>query len=133
MEVENENEYALYQQDTFLSCGTLKEISEETGIAIVTLTSYASPSYKKKNPNGKQLVKVDFEKLSERQCERFAFMLKQKRLDNKLSRNQLSKKLGYSQSEIRNWENNIKKPNYYAVEDVATFFKIPLDVLIGEK
>ena len=128
-----EYEYALYKDDTFITCGTLKEISAETGIAIVTLTSYASPSYKKKNPNGKQLIKIDYERLSERQCKRFAFMLKQKRLDNNLSRSQLSKKLGYSQSEIRNWENNIKKPNYYAVEDVATFFKIPLDVLIGEK
>lgn len=128
-----ENEYALYKNDTFITCGTLKEISRDAGIAIVTLTSYASPSYKQKNPNGKQLIKIDYERLSDRQCERFAFMLKQKRLDNNLSRSQLSKKLGYSQSEIRNWENNIKNPNYYAIEDVATFFKIPLDVLIGEK
>jgi len=74
-----ELEYALYKDDTFITCGTLKEISAETGIAIVTLASYASPSYKKKNPNGKQLIKVDFEKLSDQQCERFAFMLKQKR------------------------------------------------------
>nr|DAJ26076.1 MAG TPA: helix-turn-helix protein [Caudoviricetes sp.] len=127
------NEYALYKGDTFITCGTLKEISVETGIAIVTLTSYASPSYKEKNPNGKQLIKIDYERLSERQCERFAFMLKQKRLDNNLSRSQLAKKLGYSQSEIRNWENNIKEPNYYAIEDIATFFDIPLNVLIGEK
>lgn len=42
-----ENEYALYKGDTFITCGTLKEISVETGIAIVTLVSYASPSYKK--------------------------------------------------------------------------------------
>lgn len=128
-----ENEYALYKNDTFITCGTLKEISVETGIAIVTLTSYASPSYKEKNPNGKQLVKIDYERLSERQCERFAFMLKQKRLDSNLSRSQLSKKLGYSQSEIRRWENGVRNPNYYIVEDVATFFNIPINVLIGEK
>lgn len=128
-----ENEYALYKGDTFITCGTLKEISVETGIAIVTLTSYASPSYKEKNPNGKQLVKIDYERLSERQCERFAFMLKQKRLDSNLSRSQLSKKLGYSQSEISRWENGVRNPNYYIVEDVATFFKIPLNILIGEK
>lgn len=127
-----ELEYALYKGDTFITCGTLKEISAETGIAIVTLTSYASPSYKKKNPNGKQLIKVDFEKLSDQQCERFAFMLKQKRLDNKLSRSQLSKKLGYSQSEILKWENKVRKPNMYQVEDVATFFGMPVNVLIGE-
>lgn len=45
-----ELEYVLYKDDTFITCGTLKEISEDTGIAIVTLTSYDSPSYKEKNP-----------------------------------------------------------------------------------
>lgn len=104
-----ENEYALYKNDTFITCGTLKEISVETGIAIVTLTSYTSPSYKKKNPNGKQLIKVDFEKLSDQQCERFAFMLKQKRIDSKLSRSELANKLGYSYAEIMKWEKKIKK------------------------
>lgn len=128
-----ENEYALYKNDTFITCGTLKEISRDTGIAIVTLTSYVSPSYKQKNPNGKQLIKIDYERLSDRQCERFAFMLKQKRLDNNLSRNQLSKKLGYSQSEIANLENRLRKPNYYIVEDVATYFNLPVNVFIGEE
>lgn len=128
-----ELEYALYKGDTFITCGTLKEISAETGIAIVTLASYASPSYKKKNPNGKQLIKVDFEKLSDQQCERFAFMLKQKRLDNKLSRSELANKLGYSSREIMKWEKKTKKPNLYQVEDVATYFKIPVNILIGER
>nr|DAK29589.1 MAG TPA: helix-turn-helix domain protein [Caudoviricetes sp.]DAM90590.1 MAG TPA: helix-turn-helix domain protein [Caudoviricetes sp.] len=128
-----ELEYALYKDDTFITCGTLKEISAETGIAIVTLTSYASPSYKKKNPNGKQLIKVDFEKLSDQQCERFAFMLKQKRIDNKLSRSELANKLGYSSREIMKWEKKAKKPNLYQVEDVATYFKIPVNILIGER
>lgn len=128
-----ELEYALYKGDTFITCGTLKEINAETGIAIVTLTSYASPSYKNKNPNGKQLIKVDFEKLSDQQCERFAFMLKQKRLDNKLSRSELAKKLGYSSREIMKWEKKTKKPNLYQVEDVATYFKIPVNILIGER
>lgn len=128
-----EYEYALYKDDTFITCGTLKEISAETGIAIVTLASYASPSYKKKNPNGKQLIKVDFEKLSDQQCERFAFMLNQKRIDNKLSRSELAKKLGYSSREIMKWEKKTKKPNLYQVEDVATYFKIPVNILIGER
>ena len=128
-----ELEYALYKGDIFITCGTLKEISEETGIAIVTLASYASPSYKKKNPNGKQLIKVDFEKLSDQQCERFAFMLKQKRIDNKLSRSELAQKLGYSSREIMKWEKKTKKPNLYQAEDVATYFKIPVNILIGER
>lgn len=128
-----ENEYALYKNDTFITCGTLKEISEDTGIAIITLTSYASPSYKEKNPNGKQLIKIDYKRLSERQCERFAFMLKQKRIDNKLSREALSKKLGYSQSLIKKWECLEVHPNLYNVEDVATYFDLPVNVLIGEE
>lgn len=128
-----ELEYALYKDDTFITCGTLKEISAETRIAIVTLASYASPSYKKKNPNGKQLIKVDFEKLSDQQCERFAFMLNQKRIDNKLSRSELAKKLGYSSRKIMKWEKKTKKPNLYQVEDVATYFKIPVNILIGER
>lgn len=128
-----ELEYALYKGDTFITCGTLKEISDETGIAIVTLTSYASPSYKEKNPNGKQLIKIDYKRFSDRQCERFAFMLKQKRLDNKLSREALSKKLGYSQSLIKKWECLEVHPNLYNVEDVATYFNLPVNVLIGEE
>lgn len=128
-----ELEYALYKGDTFITCGTLKEISEDTGIAIVTLTSYASPSYKEKNPNGKQLIKIDYKRFSDRQCERFAFMLKQKRLDNKLSREALSKKLGYSQSLIKKWESLEVHPNLYNVEDVATYFNLPVNVFIGEE
>ena len=128
-----ELEYALYKDDTFITCGTLKEISEDTGIAIVTLTSYALPSYKEKNPNGKQLIKIDYKRFSDRQCERFAFMLKQKRLDNKLSREALSKKLGYSQSLIKKWECLEVHPNLYNVEDVATYFNLPVNVFIGEE
>ena len=128
-----ELEYALYKDDTFITCGTLKEISEDTGIAIVTLTSYASPSYKEKNPNGKQLIKIDYKRFSDRQCERFAFMLKQKRLDNKLSRKALSKKLGYSQSLIKKWECLEVHPNLYNVEDVATYFNLPVNVFIGKE
>ena len=60
-------------------------------------------------------------------------MLKQKRIDNKLSRSELAKKLGYSYAEIMKWEKKTKKPNLYIVEDVATYFKIPVNILIGER
>ena len=137
MEIENEYEYeyeyALYSGDTFIACGTLKEISKETGLSIKQLRHYSFDSYIKKRPNGKRLIKLEADKLTKKQCERFAFMLKQKRLDNKLSRNELSERLGYTVSEIEKWENKRKQPNYYIVEDVATFFDIPLNVLIGEK
>lgn len=128
-----ENEYALYQDDDFITCGTLKEISEETGISIKNLMYYSFKSYEKKCPNGKKMIKIDMEEISKRQCERFAFMLKQKRIDNKLSREVLSKKLGYSQSLIKKWECLEVHPNLYNVEDVATYFNLPVNVLIGER
>lgn len=127
-----ELEYALYQDDEFITCGTIKEISEETGISEKNLRYYSFKSYEKKCPNGKKLVKIDMEKISKRQCERFAFMLKQKRIDNKLSREALSKKLGYLQSLIKKWESLETNPNLYNVEDVATYFKLPINVFIGE-
>lgn len=128
-----ENEYALYQDDDFITCGTLREISDETGISIKNLRYYSFKSYERKCPNGRRMVKIELEKISQRQCERFAFMLNQKRLDNKLSREALSKKLGYSQSLIKKWECLEVHPNLYNVEDVATYFGLPVNVFIGEE
>lgn len=128
-----ENEYALYQNDDFITCGTLREISDETGISIKNLRYYSFKSYERKCPNGRRMVKIELGKISQRQYERFAFMLNQKRLDNKLSREALSKKLGYSQSLIKKRECLEVHPNLYNVEDVATYFGLPVNVFIGEE
>lgn len=77
---------------------------------------------------------MDYDKpITKRQCERFSFMLRQKRKDNKLSRKNLADKLGYSDSTIKKWENLELKPNLYNVEDVATYFKLPMNIFIGEE
>ena len=73
------------------------------------------------------------QRLNDNQRKRFAFMLKQLREDRGLTITELAEKLGYSSREIMKWEKKTKKPNLYIVEDVATFFKIPVNVLIGEK
>ncbi|MCY7080069.1 helix-turn-helix domain-containing protein [Streptococcus oralis] len=76
---------------------------------------------------------MDYEKpLTKRQCELFAFMLKQKRKDKKLSQENLGKKLGYCRSHIYKWENLKSAPDLYNVEDVATYFNLPMNVFIGE-
>nr|DAE24363.1 MAG TPA: helix-turn-helix XRE-family like protein [Siphoviridae sp. ctOow3] len=72
------------------------------------------------------------QRLNDNQCKRFAFMLKQKRKDNKLSQEKLGYILGYGQSDIYKWEACKARPNFYQVEDVATYFNLPLNVLIGE-
>ena len=72
------------------------------------------------------------QRLNDNQQKRVAFMLKQKRKDSKLSQEKLSDILGYAQSDIYKWETCKARPNLYQVEDVATYFNLPLNVLIGE-
>lgn len=76
---------------------------------------------------------MDYEqRLNDNQRKRFAFMLKQKRKDSKLSQEKLGDILGYAQSDIYKWETCKVRPNLYQVEDVATYFNLPLNILIGE-
>ena len=76
---------------------------------------------------------MDYEqRLNDNQRKRFAFMLKQKRKDKKISQARLGDILGCAQSDIYKWETCKARPNLYQVEDVATYFNLPLNVLIGE-
>lgn len=72
------------------------------------------------------------QRLNDKQRQRFAFMLKQKRKDSKLSQEKLGDILGYGQADIQRWGTCKVRPNLYQVEDVATYFNLPLNILIGE-
>lgn len=72
------------------------------------------------------------QRLNDKQRQRFAFMLKQKRKDNKLSLVKLGEKLGYPITTISNWENLKTAPDMYNVEDVATYFNLPMNIFLGE-
>lgn len=77
---------------------------------------------------------MDYEqRLSDKQRKRFAFMLRQKRKDNKITLEKLGNKLGYSTTIISNWENLKAVPYLYNVEDVATYFNLPMDVFVREE
>lgn len=77
---------------------------------------------------------MDYEQpLTDTQRQRFAFMLRQKRKDNKITLKELGNKLGYSTATISNWENLKAVPDLYNVEDVATYFNLPMNVLVGKK
>ena len=73
------------------------------------------------------------QRLNDNQQKRFAFMLKQKRKDNKITLEKLGNKLGYSTATISNWENLKAVPDLYNVEDVATYFNLPMNVFIREE
>lgn len=72
------------------------------------------------------------QRLNDNQRQRFAIMLKQKRKDSKLSQEKLGDILRYGQADIQRWETCKTRPNLYQVEDVATYFNLPVNVLIGE-
>lgn len=72
------------------------------------------------------------QRLNDKQRQRFAFMLKQLREDRGLTITELGDKLGYSIASISYWENKKTNPNLYKVMDVADFFGVPLNILIGE-
>ncbi|MEZ7600565.1 hypothetical protein [Streptococcus sp. 27098_8_69] len=55
------SEYAFYQGDTFITLGTLAEISKETGIAERMLRYYSFASSQKRNPNGRAVIKIEEE------------------------------------------------------------------------
>jgi len=59
-------------------------------------------------------------------------MLKQLREDRGLTITELGDKLGYSIASISYWENKKTNPKLYKVKDVADFFGVPLNILIGE-
>ena len=53
------SEYALYQGDTFVTLGTLEEISRETGITERMLKYCRWTSYHKRHPNGRVVVEIE--------------------------------------------------------------------------
>lgn len=53
------SEYALYKGDTFITMGTLAEISKENGIAERMLKHYTFASTQRRNPNGRAVVKIE--------------------------------------------------------------------------
>lgn len=77
---------------------------------------------------------MDYKKrLTEKQRERFAFMLRQKRLEIGLTISEFAYKLGYSESSVSCWERKTKNPNLYKVHDVASFFGLPINIFLGEE
>ena len=74
---------------------------------------------------------MDYEQpLTRKQCERFAFMLRQKRKDNKLTLKELGNKLGYSTATISNWENERSYPDIMNVIDLSNLYSLSLDDLL---
>lgn len=62
---------------------------------------------------------------------KFAERLKDLREEKGLSQRTLAKELGFSQSAITRWENNLQTPNIDIAIIVAKYFKVSTDYLLG--
>lgn len=53
-------EYALYKGDELLAMGTKREIAEQLGISVRSVTCYGTPSYAKRTneKDGRRLIKL---------------------------------------------------------------------------
>lgn len=52
-------EYALYKGDELLAMGTKREIAEQLGISVDTVTLYGTPSHARRiSENGRRLIKL---------------------------------------------------------------------------
>lgn len=63
----------------------------------------------------------------------FSKRLKELRLERGLSQMDLGKIIGSSQSAIKQWENQTRIPNAKAIIDLAAFFEVTTDYLLGER
>ena len=61
----------------------------------------------------------------------FAERLKELRTDKGLSMKQLAKELNITDAAISNWENNINEPKITYLKDIAIYFGVSTDYLLG--
>ncbi len=62
---------------------------------------------------------------------KFSERLKELRIDNNLSQEQLAKAVGLSHTAIVYWENGQRVPNANAVIVLAEYFEVTTDYLLG--
>ena len=61
----------------------------------------------------------------------FSERLKELREEKKLSMKQLANKIGTTDAAISNWENQINEPKISYLKEIAIFFDVSTDYLLG--
>ena len=62
---------------------------------------------------------------------KFSERLKELREEKELSKQQLAKAIGVSDVAISRWENNLRVPNIINLVNIAKYFDVSADYLIG--
>lgn len=58
-------------------------------------------------------------------------MLKELRKEKGLTQEQIAKELKVTQKTYSNYENGTRLPNIEMIIEIANFYKIPIDILVG--
>ena len=61
----------------------------------------------------------------------FQSRLKELRENQKISQQKLASSIGVSQGTVGNWESGIREPNFEKTKQLADFFKVTVDYLLG--
>ena len=61
----------------------------------------------------------------------FGNILRLLRIENKLSQQELSQKLGISKSAVNMYERSERQPNFETLELIADYFNVDMDYLLG--
>ena len=61
----------------------------------------------------------------------FAERLRELRIEKKLSMKELAKALNTTDAAVSNWENNINDPKITYLKDIAVYFDVTTDYLLG--
>ena len=61
----------------------------------------------------------------------FAERLRELRTEKNLSMKQLAKEIKTTDAAVSNWENNINEPKITYLKDIAIFFDVTTDYLLG--
>lgn len=62
---------------------------------------------------------------------KFGDNFKKLRLQNKLSQQQVAKKLGINQSNISNWEKDVSRPEYENLIQLSKLYGVSIEELLG--
>lgn len=61
----------------------------------------------------------------------FAERLKQLRKNNKITQNELAEHFGYSHVAVVKWENGTREPDFKTLKELANYFNVSVDYLLG--
>lgn len=109
---------------------TQKQLSEKTGLAVITIQQYEAGKYSPKHYNLIKLATalecgvfdIDESLYINRRIPYFAYALEELRIDRSLTQKELAKELHVKEQNIVDLENGEREPYFHVAERIADYF-----------